>query len=581
MTQRFFLKSGLFLNSGLLRIPAAFAFSTVLLAASTLAQTKPAVSQSPYGGVTVEDIVAHVNDQVITQSDYDRAMKEIDDEAKQHGATMQQISEQHKDLLRSLIDQQLWLSKAKELNITGETELIKRLDEIRKQYNLETLEDLEKAAKEQGYSYEDFKANIRNQIITQEVMREEVGRRVQITPGEVQRYFDEHKQEFVRPESVQLSEILVSTGDNPDDAAKTAAGKAKADDIEAKLHAGGNFSQLAKSFSDGTTASEGGNFGTFKRGELAGVFEDAVFSLKAGQYSDPIRTKQGYIIFKVEKHNPGGAPAFKDVQEDVEQSYYESRMMPAMRDYLTEMREEAYIELKPGYTDTGASPKEIKPIYSAYTPPTTKKKKKIERTRFRETTHSFRQTSAVPASTVATATPATASKKNVSATVQKPGKKEKIRYGQAPQKTLPGAQSTPIEDAGAPAPSADAAASAAAEPENPLEAGAKEAPKTRYSARAKTEKKSKSKGPKIDPSAPPAPDAAEVADKQQQAAPLGLSGDTSKNKKKKKTATTTSEKTRLTDEKKKPADSTPDSSTPPAPPAAQTPPPAASPAPQQ
>src|SRR5580698_6693301 len=190
MTQRFFLKSGLFLNSGLLRIPAAFAFSTVLLAASTLAQTKPAVSQSPYGGVTVEDIVAHVNDQVITQSDYDRAMKEIDDEAKQHGATMQQISEQHKDLLRSLIDQQLWLSKAKELNITGETELIKRLDEIRKQYNLETLEDLAKAAKEQGYSYEDFKANIRNQIITQEVMREEVGRRVQITPGEVQRYFD-------------------------------------------------------------------------------------------------------------------------------------------------------------------------------------------------------------------------------------------------------------------------------------------------------------------------------------------------------------------------------------------------------
>ena len=565
-------------NSGFLRFPAAFVFSTVLLSGSALAQTHAAVSQSPYGGVTVEDIVAHVNDQVITQSDYDRAMKEIDDEAKQHGATMQQISEQHKDLLRSLIDQQLWLSKAKELGITGETELIKRLDEIRKQYHLETLEDLEKAAKEQGYSYEDFKANIRNQIITQEVMREEVGRRVQITPGEVQRYFDEHKQEFVRPESVQLSEILVSTGDNPDDAAKTAAGKAKADGIEAKLHAGGDFSQLAKSFSDGTTASEGGTFGTFKRGELAGVFEDAVFGLKPGQYSDPIRTKQGYIIFKVEAHNPGGVPAYKDVEQDVEQSYYESRMMPAMRDYLTEMREDAYIELKPGYTDTGASPKEIKPIYSAYTPPTTKKKKKVERTRFRETTHSFRQTSAQPAASAVTPT---ATKKNVSATVEKPGKKEKIRYGQAPSKTLPSAQSTAIEDAGATAPSANAAASAAAEPENPLEAGAKQAPKTRYSARAKTEKKAKSTGPGIDPRAAPAPDAAEVADKQQQAAPLGLGGDTSNNKKKKKTATTTGDKTRLTDEKKKPADATPDSTTTPAAPAAQTPPPAtAPPAPQ-
>jgi peptidyl-prolyl cis-trans isomerase SurA len=91
----------------------------------------------------------------------------------------------HKDLLRSLIDQQLWLSKGKELGINGETELIKRLDEIRKQYNLETLQDLEKAAKEQGVSFEDFKANIRNQIITQLVMREEVSRKVQFTQGEV------------------------------------------------------------------------------------------------------------------------------------------------------------------------------------------------------------------------------------------------------------------------------------------------------------------------------------------------------------------------------------------------------------
>jgi peptidyl-prolyl cis-trans isomerase SurA len=562
-------------NSGSLRISAALVFSTALLAASAVAQTRPAVQQSPYGGVTVEDIVAHVNDQIITQSDYDRAMKEIDDEAKQHGATMQQISEQHKDLLRSLIDQQLWLSKAKELGVTGDTELIKRLDEIRKQYNLETIEDLEKAAKEQGYSFEDFKANIRNQIVTQEVMRDEVGHRVQITPGEVQRYFEEHKQEYVRPETVQLSEILVSTGDNPDEQAKTAEGKAKADDIEAKLHAGGDFSQLAKSFSDGTTAAEGGNFGTFHRGELAKVFEDSVFGLKSGQYSDPIRTKQGFIIFKVDVHNLGGVPVYKDVEQDVEQSYYESRMMPAMRDYLTEMREQAYIELKPGYTDSGASANEVKPVYSAYTPPTTKKKKKVERTRFRETAHSFRQKSPQLVQAADTTTTA-ATKKNASATVQKPGRKEKIRFGQAPTKTLPTAQSTATEDAGAVAPAANAAASAAQEPENPLDASARSTQKTRFSARAKTEKKPKSTaaGSSGDQSAAP-PDAAEVADKQQQAAPLGLNGDTSKNKKKKKTATTTSEKTRLTDEKKTPADANPNPTTP----APQTPPPA--PAPQQ
>jgi peptidyl-prolyl cis-trans isomerase SurA len=556
-----------------LRISAAFVFGTALLASSAWTQTHPAQPQSPYGGVTVEDIVAHVNDRIITQSDYDRAMKEADDEAKQHGATMQQISEGHRDLLRTLIDQQLWLSKGKELGIDGDTELIKRLDEIRKQYNLATMEDLEKAAKEQGVSFEDFKANIRNQIITQDVMREEVGRKIgQFTQGEVERYFEAHKQEYVKPESVQLSEILISTGADPDDKAKVDAGKAKADDIEAKLHAGGDFAQLAKSFSDGTTAGDGGVFGTFRRGELgAKVFEDATFGLKSGQYTDPIRTRQGYIIFKVDQHIPGGVPAFKDVESQVEQNFYFARMEPAMREYLTQMREEAYIETKPGYVDSGASPKEVKPVYSAYTPPTTKKKKKVERTRFRETTHTFRQKSAVAAGP---AEAAPVAKKNVSANVQKPGKKEKIRYGQAPTKTLPSGASSATEDAGVVAP----AANAAPEPANPLEANNRPTVKTRFSARAKEGKKPKYKGPQLDSGAPAPPDAAEVADRQQQSAPLGLSGDTSATKKK-KTKTTTAEKTRLTDEKKKTETPAPDATATPAAPAAQTPTPA--PAPQQ
>jgi len=273
-----------------LRTSAVSVLGTMLLATSALAQTRPAAPESPYGGVTVEDILARVNDQIITRSDYDRAMKELDDEARQRGATMQQMSEAHKDLLRNLIDQQLWLSKGKELGINGETELVTRLNEIRKQYKLATIEDLEKSAQEQGVSYEDFKANIRNQIITQEVMRDQVGRKVAFTPGEVQRYYDAHKQDYAQPENARLSEILISTGTpapsattpgavQPDDPEKVAAAKAKADDIEAKLKAGGDFSQLARTSSDGQTAAEGGDLGQFRRGALAKVLEVATFGL--------------------------------------------------------------------------------------------------------------------------------------------------------------------------------------------------------------------------------------------------------------------------------------------------------------
>jgi peptidyl-prolyl cis-trans isomerase SurA len=538
-----------------LRTPAAFLFGTLLFAVSTLAQSHPAAPESPYGGTTVEEIIARVNDQIITRSDYDRALKDMDQEAHEHGASMQEISEGHKGLLRTLIDQQLWLSKGKELSITGDTELIKKLNEIRKQYNMESMEDLEKAAKDQGVSWEDFKANIRNGIITQLVMRQQVGEKVQITPGEVARYYEQHQQEYVRQESIHLSEILVSAsaanGDQPDPAVLAAA-KAKADDIEAKLHAGGDFSQLARTFSDGSTASEGGDLGDYKPGALAKVLEEATFPLKDGQFTAPIQTRQGYVILKVIKHTPGGVPPLADVEEQVEEAYYMSKMEPAIRAYLTTMREEAYVEVAPGYADTGASPRQIKPVYSAYVPPSGKKKKKVERTRYRETTHTFRQkgSQAVPPPEAAETAPKGKKGKvePVNLTTMKPGKKEKIRYGKSPQETLPSAAKASTEDAGA----VQTASNTTPEPVNPLEP-TRPTQKTRFSERAKVAKSVK-KGspgaPKLDPDAPPPPDAAEVADRQTQSAPLGLGGNRAKKKKTK--ATTVGQKTRLAEKNKKP-----------------------------
>jgi peptidyl-prolyl cis-trans isomerase SurA len=268
------------------------------------------------------------------------------------------------------------------------------------------------------------------------------------------------------------------------------------------------------------------------------------------------------------------------VEQQVEESYYMARMEPAIRAYLTKMREDAYVEIKPGFVDTGASPnKRVFPIaYAAYTPPVPKKKKKIERTRFRATTHTFRQKSPQTVEAAAPEPPTAPEKKSkkdkasaVDTASMKPGKKEKIRYGQAPTKTLPSAAApAQTEDAGA----ATQTAAAADEPVNPLETSAKPTEKTRFSARAKQVKKDKAKtktnGIKVDPNAPAAADAAEVADRQTQAAPLGLAGDTSKKKHKK--ATATGDKTRLADKSKKPEAPAPD---------ANAPAPAPVPAPQQ
>lgn len=556
----------------ILRIPAAVFSGALLLAVTAAAQTQPTEPASPYGGTTVEDIIARVNDQIITSSDYDRALAQLEQEGRQRGETMQQIADDRHNLLRNLIDQQLWLSKGKELGITGDTEMIKRLDEIRKQYNMSSIEDLEKAAQEQGVSFEDFKQNIRNQIITQDVMRQEVGQKIQFTPGEAMQYYEQHKEDYQQPESVRLSEILISTGaDGSADAAKVAAAKAKAEDVEARLNAGGDFAQLARSFSEGPTAASGGDLGQFKRGALAKVLEDKTFSLKAGQWTEPIHTRQGWVILKVTQHTAGGVQPFNQVQEPVDEALYMSRMEPAIRAYLTTMREQAFIDIKPGYADTGASPNETKPIFSAYVPPSPKKKPKVERTRFRESTRGFRNKSGEPGASDETAAPATQAPtasaennknkgKKERDMAERPGKKEKIRFGQAPRATLPTAtKDSNTVDAGA-LPEA-----AANEPENPLEPTASKT-KTRFSDRARTEKKDQQR---VQPStaqkegfAATPPDAAEVADRATQSAPLGLNGDTANKKKKKKHATTTGPKTRMSQEKRAPEDKQPIQMTP-------------------
>src|SRR5579863_1710980 len=131
-------------------------FSVLLL---TLFVALPSVFAAD---TVVEEIVARVNNQIITRTEYFRSKEELRKEAMQQDPVNAEklIADKDKDVLRDLIDQQLLIEKGKDMGITGETELVKKLDEMRKQMNLETMDDLEKAAESQGVSYEDFKQNL-------------------------------------------------------------------------------------------------------------------------------------------------------------------------------------------------------------------------------------------------------------------------------------------------------------------------------------------------------------------------------------------------------------------------------------
>ena len=329
----------------------------------------------------VDEIIARVNDQIITRSQFDRAKQSQLQEIKQEFPNDWQSHWEaaQKDVLRELIDEQLLMEKGKELGITGETETVKQLNKMRQQMGLPTMQALEDEAKKQGVSFEDYKESIRRRVVTQQVIGQEVGSKIgsAITQQEIQDFYNQHKREMSGPEEITLSEILVSshpktaspdksaqkdTSDTtektdeqnkPEDPALVAQAEAKAKLIYTQLKTGAKFSDLAKKESDGPTAAQGGPLGTFKKGELAKAFEDATMALKPGDFTQPMRTKQGFLILKVDDHRPAGVPPLKEVEDKIREAIYAQKLEPAARAYLKKLREQAYIELKPGYIDSG------------------------------------------------------------------------------------------------------------------------------------------------------------------------------------------------------------------------------------
>jgi peptidyl-prolyl cis-trans isomerase SurA len=335
---------------------------------------------------TIEEIVARVNNQIITQSEYQHGKEELKKEVQQQDPVNADkiVADRDKDVLRDLIDQQLLLEKGKDLGITADTEVIKKLDEMRKDMKLDSMEELEKAAQSQGISFEDFKQNMRNQIITQQVIGKEVGSKLVIGKDEEQKFYDEHKGEMERPETIRLSEILVSTdpkpNDSTDEAQRLQAAQVKAEGLLGQIRKDAKFEDVAKKNSDGPTAAGGGDLGEFKRGALAKELEDKTFAMKPGDVSDVIRTKQGFVILKVTEHHNAGVPALGDIAPRIQDAIYMQKLQPALREYLTKLREDAFIDVKSGYVDSGASPNQTKPIETASKEPGAKdlkKKKKL------------------------------------------------------------------------------------------------------------------------------------------------------------------------------------------------------------
>ena len=315
---------------------------------------------STHHGLIVEEIVARVNNDIISLTDYQKAEEALHHDVSEdcQGCPPDRLDAMYKDkvkdLLRDLIDQQLLIQRAKDEGISVETDVIKRLDDVRKQNNLASLDELEKAVESQGLSWEDYKTQIRNGLLTQEVIHREMGNRIVIGHDEVKQYYDAHQKDFVRPEQVDLAEIFLDTqGKTPQE---IEAIDQKANDYRNRIMKGEEFSEIAKRYSEGSTKDKGGNLGTFEHGQLSKQLEDIVFKMDKGQITDVIQTKTGFEILKVLDHYQAGLQPVEKVENEIMNRIYLQKMQPQLREYLAQLREESYVTVKPGFTDSAAVP---------------------------------------------------------------------------------------------------------------------------------------------------------------------------------------------------------------------------------
>ena len=307
----------------------------------------------------IDEIICKANGDIITRNDYQRSRKQIEEGLRQQGLTGPRLEDAlrdaEKNILRERIDQLLLISKAKDLNLNVDTEVNKQLAEIQRNIKIADPEKFQQFVREQtGQSYEDYKNELKNQLLTQRVVRQEVSGKIQFKREELMKYYEDHKDEFQRNERVFLREILIATEGK--DVIGLGAAEKKAKDVAARAKKGEKFDELAQSNSDSSSAQQGGEIGAYEKGQLRPELEAAVWTQPRGFVTDPISAGNGFLILKVDDHQKAGLAEFEEVQNEITGKLFQPRMQPELRKFLTQLRQDAFLEIKPGYEDSGAVP---------------------------------------------------------------------------------------------------------------------------------------------------------------------------------------------------------------------------------
>jgi peptidyl-prolyl cis-trans isomerase C len=324
------------MNSNKIRLAGkvAVAVALMLVSAVVFAADKKAPA----------DMVAVVNGTIITQGDFDRVLNYELRRAAQRG---QQIPDAQRpkiqnSILDSLIVGELLFQESKKKGIQVKPETVtEQLTNVKKRFPSEA--EFKKALEENKMTESKIKADIKRDMVIQQLLDKEVNQKVQISDEESKAFYDTNPQRFQQPERVKASHILIKVDEGTTEEKKAEARK-KIKEIQQKVQKGEDFAELAKTYSEGPSAPKGGDLDFFGRGQMVKPFEDAAFSLKPNETSDIVETKFGYHLIKVVDKQPAKKVAYADVKERIDKHLKDQKLRTERQLYFDRLKKDAKIE---------------------------------------------------------------------------------------------------------------------------------------------------------------------------------------------------------------------------------------------
>ncbi len=302
-----------------------------------------------WGAEVIDRIVAIVNNQPITHSELEEAAGPAFEQVRQSALPSEReskMSEARKAILDLLIDGKLLDQEIKNKKIeVPDRDVDAAIEDILKQ-NRMTENELKLVIAREGMTFSFYKQRIRDDLGKMRLINREIKSKVMVKEEDIRKFYQDHLDNFIEPAAVKVQQIFFN---NPPGATEeqTARVRAEAHGVLDRIRKGEDFTTLAKKYSQGPEASEGGVLGDFKRNELRPELDQAVFSLTTGGVSDVVRTPDGFHILRVMEKKGGEPKPFAEVQGKIREEMVQIESEKQFREWRKHLRAKAYIEIKP------------------------------------------------------------------------------------------------------------------------------------------------------------------------------------------------------------------------------------------